>query len=94
MAIVVIPWSYEQVQVVIVTCQPHLEWLPSWKQTRDSRGALPRAGCGVASQPVRSVPHRWYPGASVGILTPASPAKRYHCASARLCPAIGESADL
>ena len=60
------------------------------KHTTPVVGGSPTAGCGVLSQPAAYVPHREYPGASVGMRVPAAPAKRYHCADERLVtPPIG-----
>jgi hypothetical protein len=38
----------------------------------------------VLSQPDACAPHRWYPGDSDGIRTPAAPSKRYHAACDKL----------
>ena len=79
--VVLLPPSYEHAHTSIAVCHAHVvdEY---WKQTLPAAGAPPTAGCGVLSQPGRSVLHRRQPGASVGMRVPAAPVKRYHDAAA------------
>eukprot|EP00964_Phaeocystis_antarctica_P072262 scaffold44165_cov57-Phaeocystis_antarctica.AAC.4 len=51
------------------------------KHTVPGVGGWPAAGWGVASQPAIWLPQVRYPGATLGMRSPAAPSKRYHEAS-------------